>query len=157
VTGTELVKLVEWNGALRAPEDLVSGLEALGGSLKRFLADYPEDKHEFVLACIEHLLAENTDKRLKQRWNTAINRNALARMRLLQNRSLERLESLSVMANNAFNWAIMAKESQAHKMILADLLAGTTHAAKQKPEALIESNEDADARDAADAEAAMEV
>ena len=147
MTGTEVIKLIDVAGVPKDAARLVATLEQHGGSLKRFLAQYPNDQHEAMLACIEQYLAEDTDKSYQTRWNAAIRRNQVARLRLLQNRSLERLEQLTEPdPEGKTDWLVMSKEAAAHKMILSDLLAAQAHLAKQRLEP-VDDDKDGDPDD----------
>ncbi len=123
----------------------VESLEFCGGSLTKWLEQHPQNKigdEGLVVARTEKWLSELEDRSLYKRWNIAIKQNAIVRLRLLQNKALARLEMLADGEN--VNWLGMAREANAHKMLLGDLLAGQTFAAKQKPVAELEEKDDDD-------------
>lgn len=140
---TNLISL-EPESMPRSAEWIISLIENVGGNLKKFIEKCPENEHlddERIISGIELWLSGLEDKSFLRRWNAAIKHNQIVRLRLLQEKTLARLEHLASDSDPS-SWLAMAKESMAHKMILADLLAGQTHSAKQKHEAIPEKDDD---------------
>lgn len=123
-------------------------LEEAGGNLNKFVRVMPDHDrtHEFLIAKIERGLFEHDDKSLHRRWNAAIKSNMVVRLRMLQNASLERIELLS---QSETGWLVMAKEIQAHRTLMGDILAGQIHSSKQKPEVVHDSDDEDDSEEAA--------
>ena len=143
---TEIVKAYpaapQWGA-----ERCVLVLEELGGDLEAFVKEtelIQDHTPEWIIAFIERGLKNHDDKMLLKRWNDAIKARRVIELRRLQHRSIARLKLLAEgdeSLGKAPDWAAMAKEAAAHKMLLGDVFAAQTFLAKQKP-VIIEDDSD---------------
>lgn len=143
-TNTELIQITQNHQPIDA-ESLVGMLEGSCGNIKTFLDKLPKTfkesgDDELIIGTIEHWLQKLDDKSFLRRWRAAIHSNAVLRLRLLQNKALERMELLA----NEQKWAELAKEKMGFQLILASVLAGETHKSKQAPEKVEEPADEED-------------